>query len=140
MLPDQPTPPPPMPDLPQEYRPQEYRLPEYRPQEYRPARMSSTERVCQVIYLAFGIIEGLILIRILLKLLAANPDAGFSAFIYGVTEPFVTFFQGVFPVEQGHASVLELSAVLAIIVYMLLAYVIVRFVRIMARRQTPTTT
>ncbi|HLZ23527.1 MAG TPA: YggT family protein [Ktedonobacterales bacterium] len=135
MLPDQPTPPPPMPNLPQEYRTQEYRA-----QEYRPARMSSTERACQIIYLAFGVIEVLILIRILLKLLAANPDAGFSAFIYGVTEPFVTFFQGVFPVEQGHASVLELSAVLAIIVYMLLAYVIVRFVRIMARRQTPTTT
>jgi uncharacterized protein YggT (Ycf19 family) len=130
MLPDQPTPPSAMPNLPQEYR----------TQEYRPARMSSTERACQIIYLAFGVIEVLILIRILLKLLAANPDAGFSAFIYGVTEPFVTFFQGVFPVEQGHASVLELSAVLAIIVYMLLAYVIVRFVRIMARRQTPTTT
>lgn len=131
MSPEQSSPPQTTPNLPPEYQ---YRRP---PQEYRTGRVSATDRACQVIYLVFGIIEALIAIRILLKLLAANPDAGFSSFIYGITEPFVSFFQGVFPVAESRGSVLELSSVLAIIVYALLAYAIVRVIQILSRRQTP---
>ncbi|MGH2516700.1 MAG: YggT family protein [Ktedonobacterales bacterium] len=104
---------------------------------YQPARISSVERTCQIVYLVFGIIEVLIVIRILLKLLAANPNAGFTSFMYGVTQPFVAFFQGVFPTTASQNSVFELSSVLAIAVYALLAYVIVRVIRIVSRRQTP---
>ena len=111
--------------------------PAYRSPAYQSPRMSSTERACQIVYLVFGVIEALVLIRILLKLLAANPDAGFSSFMYAITEPFVTFFQGVFPTPASRGSVLELSSVLAIIVYALLAYIIVRVIRIVSRRQTP---
>jgi YGGT family len=34
----------------------------------------------------FGIIDGLLLIRLLLKLLGSNPHAGFTNFVYGVTD------------------------------------------------------
>lgn len=109
--------------------------PAYQPGQ--PGRISSTERTCQIVYLVFGIIEALIVIRILLKLLAANPNAGFSSFIYGITQPFVAFFQGVFPIAESRGSIFELSSVLAIVVYALLAYAIVRVIRILSRRQTP---
>lgn len=132
MYPEQTSPPDTTPDVPPAYE-----RPAYQRPAYEPPRMSSTERACQIVYLVFGIIEALILIRILLKLLAANPDAGFSSFMYGITEPFVAFFEGVFPTPASRGSVLELSSVLAIIVYALLAYIIVRVIRIVSRRQTP---
>ena len=106
---------------------------------YQPVRVSSIDRTCQIVYLVFGVIEALIAIRVLLKLLAANPDASFTSFMYGVSQPFVTFFQNVFPTTQSRGSVFELSSVLAIVVYALLAYAIVRVIRILSRRQTPGT-
>lgn len=142
MSPEQAGPPDSAPTVPSNYDPpayerQSYQRTTYERPAYQPPRMSSTERVCQIVYLVFGVIEVLIAIRFLLKLLAANPDAGFSSFMYGITEPFVAFFQGVFPTPVSRGSVLELSSVLAIIVYALLAYIIVRVIRIAARRQTP---
>lgn len=99
------------------------------------APISRADRARQIVYLVFGIIEVLIAIRVVLKLLAANPNAGFSSFIYGITEPLVAPFLGVFPQPSGdNGSVFELSSVLAIIVYMLLAYVIVRVIHIMSHR------
>ena len=125
--------------LPEQYPPEQYAAPQITPKvppAYRPARMSAVDRTCQAVYLVFGVIEALIAIRIILKLLAANPNAGFTSLIYSVTQTFVALFQGVFPVAATHDSVLELSSVLAIIVYALLAYVIVRVLQILSRRQT----
>lgn len=99
-----------------------------------------TFRLARLVYLVAGIIEALILIRIILKLLAANPSAGFTAFIYGITDPLVAFFRGVFPAPAAQGSVLELSAILAIVVYALLAWAIVRVIDITARRRWPTPT
>jgi uncharacterized protein YggT (Ycf19 family) len=103
------------------------------------ARPSTTYRLIQLVYLVFGIIEALIAIRVVMKLLAANPEAAFTQFLYGITDPFVAPFQGVFPQPQSHGSVLELSSLLAIVIYALLAYVIVRVIAY-ARGRQPTAT
>jgi hypothetical protein len=94
-------------------------------------------RASQIVYLVFGVIEALILVRVILRLLAANPAAGFTSLIYALTYPFVAPFLGVFPSAGAGASVLELSSILAIIVYALLAWVIVRVVHIAAERNRP---
>ena len=78
-------------------------------------------------------------VKFLLPELAANPEAAFTQFLYGITDPFVAPFQGVFPQPQSHGSVLELSSLLAIIIYALLAYVIVRVIAY-ARGRQPTAT
>jgi uncharacterized protein YggT (Ycf19 family) len=93
-------------------------------------------RLVQLVYLVFGVVESLIGLRVLLKLLAANPDAGFARFIYDVTAPLVALFRGIFTTPQSDGSVLELSSLLAIAIYALVAYLIVRIIEIMARRQT----
>lgn len=93
-------------------------------------------RLIQLVYLVFGVVESLIGLRVLLKLLAANPDAGFSRFIYDVTAPLVALFRGIFTTPQSDGSVLELSSLLAIAIYALVAYLIVRIIEIMARRTT----
>jgi hypothetical protein len=101
------------------------------------APISTADRTVRIIYLVFGVVEGLIAIRVILKLLAANPDAGFTSLIYNVTQPFVGLFQGVFPDAASRGSVLEVSSLLAILVYALLAFALATLVRIMGRRQTP---
>jgi len=102
----------------------------------RPVMVWRGYRAEQIIYLILGILETLLLIRLVLKLLAANPDAGFTSLIYGITYPFVALFQGVFATPQSNGSVLELSTILAMIVYALLAWGIVKAIAISRDRRT----
>ena len=92
---------------------------------YAPRR-GAAHKVRQAIYLIFGIIEGLVAIRFILRLLGANPDAGFAAFVYGVTAPFLAPFVGLFGTPQYNGSVLELHSIVAIVVYALLAWVLAK--------------
>src|SRR5919197_5617595 len=88
---------------------------------YEPRRVASY-RVVQAIWLLFGVIEGLIVIRFVLKALGANPAAGFAQFIYGITAPLVAPFVGLFGNPSANGSVLELQSIIAMIVYALLAW------------------
>jgi YggT family protein len=83
-------------------------------------------RVIQLVYLVFGLIEALIAIRFVLKALGANPSAGFAQFIYGITNPLVAPFYGLFGNPASQGSVLEVHSIVALIVYALLAWLIVR--------------
>jgi len=94
-------------------------------------------RASQIVYTIGGIVEALILIRLVLELLAANPNAGFTNLIYSITDPLVAPFQGVFPSPQTHGNVLDLAAVLAIIVYALLTWAVARLFELIRRRSTP---
>jgi hypothetical protein len=92
---------------------------------YADKRMAAY-RVTQMVYWIFGLIEGLITIRIVLKILAANSAAGFAEFIYGITNPLVAPFNGLFGSPTSQGSVLELSSIVALIAYALAAWVIGR--------------
>jgi uncharacterized protein YggT (Ycf19 family) len=96
----------------------------------------TSSRVPQIVYLIAGILDTLLVIRLVLKLLAANPAAGFTTLIYGVTNPFVALFEGVFPTAQNRGNVLDLAALLAIIVYGLLAWGIVYGIEVLQRRRS----
>jgi uncharacterized protein YggT (Ycf19 family) len=91
-------------------------------------------RAMEVIYLVFGIIDGLLLIRLFLKLLGANPHAGFASFTYGVTDFFLAPFRGLLPTYVSGQSVFELSLVFAILIYSLIALALVRLVAIALSR------
>jgi hypothetical protein len=93
-------------------------------------------RAESIVYLILGVVEVLLVIRFILKLLAANPSAGFSSFIYNITAPLVAPFEGVFPSPTRNSSVVELASLLAMIVYALLAWGIVRLIDL-ARRRPP---
>lgn len=101
--------------------------------------VSPAARLAQIVYLISGVVIALIIIRIVLKALAANPAAGFASFIYGITGPLVAPFQGLFATPQASTgSVFEFSSVVAIIVYALIAWAIVRLIAILAGRRTDT--
>jgi uncharacterized protein YggT (Ycf19 family) len=106
--------------------------------EPRPS-VSTAYRISQTVYLIAGVVEALIILRVALKLLAANSGVGFVRFIYGISAPLVAPFQGIFPTPASNANVLELSSLVAIAVYGLIAWGIVRLIVILGRRPLPTT-
>ena len=85
-------------------------------------RRGIASKVSQAIYLIFGIIEALLVIRFVLKLLGANAEAGFASLIYRLTTPLVAPFGGLFGTPQLNGMVVELEALVAIVVYGLVAW------------------
>ncbi len=91
-------------------------------------------RFSQVIWLVIGVVVGLIGIRFVLKLIAANPSAGFSQFVYSVTDVFMAPFAGLTATPSAGGVVLELPAIVAMIVYALLGWLIVRLIWVLFGR------
>jgi hypothetical protein len=89
-------------------------------------RRYNLTRITQIIWLVTGVLESLIAIRVLLRLMAANPAAGFATFIYNMTAVFLTPFFGLTATPSANGSVLELPSLIAMLVYALLAWGIVR--------------
>ncbi len=105
-------------------------------------RRAGTFRVQNGIYLLFGILEGLLAIRFVLALFGANPAAGFAQFIYGITKPFLAPFAGLFGTTRFGSSVFDVSTLIAIVVYALIAWVLVKVVALLmgdSRRGVRTT-
>lgn len=78
-----------------------------------------------------GIISGLLLVRFLLSLFAANPANPFADFIYDLSSPLVSPFQGLFGVDTGldtPGSHLEVETLVAIVVYYLIGWAIVHLI------------
>jgi uncharacterized protein YggT (Ycf19 family) len=94
-------------------------------------RRLAAYRLTQLVYWIFGLFEGLIAIRLVLKALGANPAAGFAQFVYGITAPLVAPFVGLFQNPAYQNSVLELSSIVALVVYALLAWLLGKLVWIL---------
>ena len=78
--------------------------------------------------LVFTVIEVLLLIRFLGKLFGANADQGFVSAIYGITEPLVAPFRGIFAQPAG-TPVFEIAALLSVIFFVLVAALVLALVR-----------
>ena len=83
-------------------------------------------RGTQIVWYILGVLEALLAFRFVLKLLGANPSAGFSSFIYNVSSPFAAPFLNVFHVTKVEGSVLEWTTILAMFVYWLIAFGIIK--------------
>jgi len=94
----------------------------------RETRFMRVRRVANFIWLMFGILEGLIGLRILLRLLGANPANPFAKFIYNMTEPFLVIFNGLVNDPSFENVVFEVHSVIALAFYALVTWVIVRLV------------
>lgn len=95
------------------------------------------EMVRRVVMLGFGILQGLIIMRIVLLLLIANPGNDVVAFVLGVTDPFVEPFRGMFQLDRVGAdsgSVLDVAAIVALIGWTLLEALVLALLSIGARR------
>jgi YggT family protein len=93
-----------------------------------PARGGSIWTASRVIALVFTVLEVLLLVRFTLKLLGANADQPLASAIYGITEPLVAPFRGIFAQPAG-TPVVEIATILSVIFFVLLAALIVAIVR-----------
>jgi hypothetical protein len=91
---------------------------------------SNRETIEYAIYFLFGFLEILLAIRLLLKLAGANVASGFVSFIYGITGILVLPFRGIFGQAYASGSVFEPATIVAIFVYMLIAWGIVKLIHI----------
>ena len=83
-------------------------------------------RGTQIIWYILYIVETILLFRFILKLLGANSGAGFTQFIYGITAPLAAPFITVFRSLRIASTTVEWSTLLAMLVYWLAAWGIVR--------------
>jgi len=93
----------------------------------------------RVVYYVFGVIEVIIGMRFLLLLLGANREAGFVAFIHSLSTPFMVPFDAVFKTQSAAGSSFELSSLLAMAVYALVAWGIVTLIRAVSPRRSSQT-
>ena len=91
-------------------------------------------KIKRLIYWVLGFLEVLFAFRLLFKLMGANPGSTFVSFIYAVSQVFVMPFAGIFrsTAAQGieTRAVLEPGTIIAMIVYALIAWGIVRLIEI----------
>lgn len=87
----------------------------------------------RIVYLVFGAFQVLLLIRFLMKLGDASAANGVIATLYGVTEPLVRPFQGIFPVPPAGVQI-EIATLLAIAFLVLVEALIVALVRALSPR------
>jgi len=92
----------------------------------------------RVIALVFTVLEVLLLVRFTLKLLGANAEQALVSAIYGITEPLVAPFRGIFAQPAG-TPVVEIASLLSIIFFVLVAALIVAVVRAITGKRTGTT-
>jgi hypothetical protein len=83
-------------------------------------------RVSQFIWLAAGCLESLLGLRIVLKMIAANPNAGFAQFVYALSTPFLLPFNNLTTNPSAQGMVFEVTSIIAMAVYALLALVVVQ--------------
>lgn len=91
----------------------------------------------QVVWYILGIVNVFLFFRLILKLVGANPAAGFTNFIYGVSYVFVEPFLSVFRVTPAAiGTVFEWTTLLAMFIYWVVAVAIVKLL-LMGRAVSP---
>jgi len=97
-------------------------------------------KATQIILWCFSILETMIALRIVLKLIGANPGSFIVNLIYGITSPFLIPFAGVIRSPAADAMVLEISSIFAIVIYALIAVAFEKLIWvIVSRPRTPET-
>jgi uncharacterized protein YggT (Ycf19 family) len=85
----------------------------------------------------FGVLQVALILRIILLLLVANPGNDVVQLILTITDPFVEPFRGMFQLDRVRAdqgSVFDIAAVVALIGWTLVEFLILALIRVFDRR------
>jgi len=99
-------------------------------------RRQVVNKLSQVVWLVTGIVEGLIALRFFLKLITANPQSPFAQLIYNLTYLFLWPFLDLTATPSAGGMVLEISSLIAMLVYALLASGVVALIQLFADRSS----
>jgi hypothetical protein len=115
-----------------------------KPVTVTPVKIEATrsQTIEYLIYFFFGALEILLAFRLVLKLAGASTLSAFVGLIYGITGIFILPFEGIFRSAFSRGvettSILEPSTLVAIIVYAVLAWGIIKLIRIFSGEQQQT--
>jgi len=96
-------------------------------------------QINRIVYTILGILEILLGIRFVFHLIAANPNSGFAAFIYRITGVFVEPFNDLIGTPASGGTTLELTTLIAMAIYALFFWVLVRVIKIAVDRPSART-
>ena len=105
------------------------------------AATSPVDTIRRVVWLLFGVLQALIVIRIVLLLLGANMGNDVVSFVVAVTDPFVEPFRGMFRLDEVSAasgSVFDVAALVALLAWTLVEALVLGIVSLADRRRTTT--
>ena len=102
---------------------------------YRPNPLRTLERL--VVFL-FGLIQLLIVLRIVLLLFAARQGNDLVATIYNVSEIFVAPFRGILRIDevQAGATALDVGAIVALIGWFIIELIVLALLRVFRPSRT----
>ena len=104
---------------------------------YRSSGPGGVATAARLITFAFGILQALLILRIILLVLIANQGNDLVALIIGATDPFVEPFRGMFALDRvsgDSGSTLDIAAVVALIGWTLIEALILAALRIFSRQ------
>lgn len=94
-----------------------------------PTHLRVSNVLVRILYFwtSFGVI--VLGLRVLLLAFSANPDTTFVTFIYETSSRYLEPFRGIFPArELGESGYIDVSAMFAIIIYLLFMWGIMSFI------------
>jgi hypothetical protein len=102
------------------------------------ACVPAAERLGQGIFVLSGIVCAMVGVRFLLFALGADMSTAFGRFMLTLTEPLVGPFVGLFgPSPVSGVSILEVSSLFAIFIYLLATLAVVSLIRLLIAPQAP---
>lgn len=94
----------------------------------------ATFKATQVIWLVLTLVESLLALRVVFKLVGVNPANSFATLLYNVTDFFVAPFASLTGTPASGGMVLEISTLIAMFVYLLIAWGLERIVYVVFYR------
>ena len=104
--------------------------------DYAAGRRLGVFQMTRLLWAGLGLLEISLLLRVLLKLIGANPDNGFTMLIYAFTLLPTAPFTGLTPTWVSGETILEVSTLIAMAVYWLVVWIIARAIPIVMDRQS----
>lgn len=97
-----------------------------------PSRYSPIGWLAALVNFFLALVAALLLLRIILRLFSANPDASFVGWVYRTSGELMAPFRGIFPAPTlGEGYVLDLPAIFALVIYVLIGYLILALMGLM---------
>jgi hypothetical protein len=94
----------------------------------------ATFKITQVIWLMLVLLEAVIALRVVFKLIGVNPANPFATLLYNVTNFFVAPFASLVGAPAFDGMVFEISSIIAMIVYLLIAWAITQIIYVLFYR------
>ena len=94
----------------------------------------ATFKATQIIWLLLGLLEASIALRVVFKLIAVNAANPFARLLYSVTNLFVAPFKSLVGNPTSGGNVLEITSIIAMLIYLLIAWGIEQSVHVLLYR------